>query len=137
MFLESLLLRNYRNYDSEKIQLVKGMNVLIGENGAGKTNLLEAIYLLSTTRSHRNDDDRDLIRFDCDFAVTEAMLHNRQGSEQLSMVIHRTGKTLSVNNVPLKKNSEFIGRLNAVIFSPQNMDLFDAAPRQRTASYCR
>lgn len=131
MYLESIKLRNYRNYVSEKAALKNGMNVLIGDNGAGKTNLLEAVFLLSTTRSHRNDDDRELIMFDHDFASIEALLRKSGGPEQLSMVIHRSGKTLMVNSLPLKKNSEFIGRLNAVLFSPKNMDLFDNSPRYR------
>ena len=131
MYLESLQLKNYRNYVNEKAVLSNGMNVLVGENGAGKTNLLEAVYLLSTTRSHRNDDDRELIFFDRDFASAEALLKNITGTEQLSVIVHRTGKTLLVNNVPLKRNSEFIGRVNAVMYSPKNLDLFNNSPRYR------
>ncbi len=131
MYLKSLQLRNYRNYSNETILLSPSTNVIVGDNAAGKTNLLESIYLLSTTRSHRNDDDRELIKFDNEFASVEGILESQVNKEKLSVVIHKTGKTLAVNNIPLKKNSQFIGRANAVLFSPSNMDLFDNSPRFR------
>lgn len=131
MHLKSLQLKNYRNYLNESIQLISSTNVIVGNNAAGKTNLLESIYLLSTTRSHRNDDDKELIYFEKEFASVEGMLQTEINPEKLSVVLHKSGKTLLVNNVALKKNSEFIGRINAVLFSPGNMDLFDNSPKFR------
>ena len=97
MHISSLRLRNYRNYENEIIQFINGMNILVGLNGEGKTNMLEAIYLLSTTRSHRNDDEKDLIKFDNEFASVEGVINNQQGSDKLSIVLHRTGKSLLIN----------------------------------------
>ena len=71
MYVSSIRLRNYRNYENQIISFDRGMNIVIGNNGEGKTNLLEAIYLLSTTRSHRVDDNRELIRFDSEFGSVE------------------------------------------------------------------
>ncbi len=131
MHISSLRLRNYRNYENEIIQFINGMNILVGLNGEGKTNMLEAIYLLSTTRSHRNDDEKDLIKFENEFASVEGVINNQQGSDKLSIVLHRTGKSLLINNRLIKKNSEFIGRINAVLFTPNDMDLFDNSPKKR------
>lgn len=131
MYLEQLNLRNFRSYSRTAIALENGMNILLGENGAGKTNVLEAIYLLSTTRSHRNDDDRELILFNQEAARVDGLVHSRQGDNRLTVVLQRKGKSLLVNGQPVKRNSEFVGRLNAVLFSPGDMDLFDTAPKSR------
>ena len=131
MNLESVKLRNYRNYLNETIHFNSGMNILIGDNGEGKTNLLESIYLLSTTRSHRNDDDRELIMFDKEFASVEGIVTSQAGKDKISVVLHKSGKTLLVNNQPVKRNSEIIGRINAVLFAPGDMDLFDSSPKMR------
>ena len=132
MYIDSLRLYNYRNYENETVQLTNGMNVMVGENGEGKTNLLEAVYLLSTTRSHRSDDDRDLIYFDKEYASVEAVVRNGNDvGEKLTVILQKNGKSLLVNKNPIRKNSEFIGIVNAVLFSPSDMDLFDASPKER------
>ena len=132
MILESLKLRNYRNYQQEKVVLKNGMNIIIGDNGEGKTNILESIYLLSTTRSHRNDDDRELIMFDQEFASVEGNITDSSGdSSSLKIVLHRSGKTLMINENVIKKNSEFVGKINALLFTPTDMDLFTNSPRIR------
>ena len=131
MYIDELKLRFYRNYQRTEVNLINGMNVIIGDNGQGKTNLLEAIYLLSTTRSHRNDDDRELINFTQEFASAELTVHRHDIEDKLGIVIHKNGKTLLINNNPVRRNSEFIGKLNAVLFAPTDRDLFDNSPRVR------
>lgn len=131
MYIESLRLKKFRNYSDQSIQLKNGMNLILGENGIGKTNLLESIYLLSTTRSHRNDDEKDMISFGEEFASVEATVLNKNGRDRLNIILHKKGKTLSLNNNMIKRNSEFIGKVNAVIFSPSEMNLFDDSPRER------
>ena len=116
MYVSSIRLRNYRNYENQIINFDKGMNIVIGNNGEGKTNLLESIYLLSTTRSHRS--------------VEGNVIFNNQSSK-ISVVVHKKGKTLMINNNPVRKNSEFIGKLNAVLFAPDDMNLFDDSPKIR------
>ena len=131
MYVSSIRLRNYRNYENQIINFDRGMNIVIGNNGEGKTNLLEAIYLLSTTRSHRVDDNRELIRFDSEFGSAEGNVVFNNQSSRLSVVVHKKGKTLMINNSPVRKNSEFIGKLNAVLFAPDDMNLFDDSPKIR------
>ncbi len=131
MYVSSIRLRNYRNYENQIIDFDKGMNIVIGNNGEGKTNLLESIYLLSTTRSHRVDDNKELIRFDCEFGNVEGNVVINNQNSKLSVVVQKKGKTLMINNNPVRKNSEFIGKLNAVLFAPDDMNLFDDSPRIR------
>lgn len=131
MYIESVKLKKFRNYENQTFNLKNGMNLILGDNGIGKTNLLESIYLLSTTRSHRNDDDKDMIGFNQDFASVEGIVVSKNGKDKLDLILHKKGKTLSVNNVLVKRNSKFIGKLNAVIFSPSEMNLFDESPRER------
>ena len=131
MYIESLKLKRFRNYSNQMFELKNGMNLILGDNGIGKTNLLESIYLLSTTRSHRNDDEKDMISFNEEFAAVEGIVVNKNGRDKLDIILHKKGKTLSVNNILVKKNSQFIGKINAVLFSPSEMNLFDDSPRER------
>ena len=64
MYIESIELKNYRNYDSLSLQFDKGTNIFYGDNAQGKTNILEAVYLCGTTKSHRGSKDREMIQFD-------------------------------------------------------------------------
>ena len=98
MYIKSVRLRNYRNYENQIIQFDKGMNIIIGDNGEGKTNLLEAIYLLSTTRSHRIDENRELIRFENEFGTVEGNIVSDDHAFKMSVVVHKKGKTLMIDN---------------------------------------
>ena len=130
MIIKHMVLSNYRNYINCSITFSPQITVLVGDNAQGKTNILEAIYLLSTARSHRTNQDQDLIRFDQDFASVKANIQNTN-EFTLRAVVHPKGKTLFVQNQALRKSSEFIGKLNAIIFSPTDLDLFDTSPKAR------
>lgn len=131
MYIDQLRLKFFRNYDSCNINLNPGINIFIGKNGQGKTNLLESVYFLSTTKSHRGMEDIQLIQFNQDFACIDAHVCYENQSMIYSAVIHKRGKTLCIRNQPVKKVSEFIGKINAVLFSPLDMNLFDASPKYR------
>ena len=127
---KSIHLRDFRNYESLDLILNPNINVFIGDNAQGKTNLLEAIYFLSTGRSHRIQDEKMCIRAAQTIGMCRAVVENH-GDVQLKVVIHDKGKTLFYQNQPLKKSSEFIGKMNAVMFSPSDMDLFETSPKSR------
>ena len=131
MYINDIKLKNFRNYRSFSVNFKPGMNILLGSNGAGKTNLLESIYMLSTTRSHRNDDEKEMIKFGEEFAAVEGTLCSNSGTDRLDVILHKSGKTLLINNNVIHRNSEFVGRLNAILFSPSDMDLFDSSPKER------
>ena len=130
MKIRHLSLRDFRNYESLELKFNSNINIFIGDNAQGKTNLLEAIYLLSTGRSHRVSDEKLMIRKDSEMAVSKAVV-DTEVQLQLKVVLHDKGKTLFYQNQPLKKSSEFIGKMNAFLFSPSDMDLFETSPKDR------
>ena len=130
MKINQIRLKNFRNYDSCQFIPDPHMNVIIGKNAQGKTNLLESIVLLSTTRSHRAVRDQDMIREGQDFCKAECRL-NTEPEMVLSAVIHGKGKTLMIHQKPVSRSSEFIGKLNAVLFAPSDLELFEAPPKVR------
>ncbi|MCF0111312.1 MAG: DNA replication/repair protein RecF [Erysipelotrichaceae bacterium] len=131
MQVDRLVLRFYRNYERCDVTLYPGINLLIGENGQGKTNLLESVYFLSCAKSHRGVEDLSLIQDGNEFASIDSSLISNGSKKRISALIHKKGKSLCLNNEPVKKTSEFIGKLNAVLFSPADMNLFDFSPKYR------
>ena len=131
MYIDQLRLKSFRNYDQCAITLTPGINIFIGKNGQGKTNLLESIYFMSTTKSHRNIEDVQLIKLNEEFSCIDCHTCYEDQKLWFSAVIHKKGKNLSIRNQSVKKVSEFIGKINAVLFSPTDMNLFDASPKYR------
>jgi DNA replication and repair protein RecF len=131
MRITSLTLRNFRNYTACSLNLPEGATLFIGRNAQGKTNLLEAIYLLSTTRSHRVHEESQCIRRGESSANLGVQVEEDGVRFMLGMILHADGKTLTFQKQALKRTSEFIGKLNAVMFSPGDMDLFETSPRIR------
>ena len=90
MYIENLALQNYRNYARAEITFSDGINILYGDNAQGKTNILEAIYLIGTTKSHRGSKDREIIRFDADESHIRAEIkkdgmHRRIGTISIAI----------------------------------------------------
>lgn len=131
MIIESLKLRNFRNYQNCEIKLSPAINVFVGDNAQGKTNLLESIAFISATRSFRTNDDQDLILKDSERAQIFCVIKENESALQLFAQIFKAGKSLAIQKQMVKKASEFIGVLNAVVFVPDDLQLFDGAPRLR------
>ena len=130
MYIKNIQLRNFRNYENAYIEFNPSINLITGANAQGKTNLLESLVYLSLTRSHRIVDDKKLIRndemfagIDCNFVDTD--------EKDIEVIIHPNGKTLMIHKSPLKKSSEFIGLLNVVLFSPDDLRIFNDQPKER------
>ncbi|MEA4947903.1 MAG: DNA replication/repair protein RecF [Oscillospiraceae bacterium] len=133
MNLEKIALNGFRNYDWETAEFSPGTNVIFGANAQGKTNLLEAVYLLAMGRSFRTRFDRELVGFGYDSAeiLAEVFSHDRQQTVKLAL---RPGvrKTITVNSVR-KTAAELSGTVSVVLFSPDDLDLIKegAAARRR------
>ncbi len=130
MIVRELKLRNFRNYERCSVQFHPGVNVIIGPNAQGKTNLIESLVCLSLTKSYRVKNDAALIRDGEEHADLGCVVTNGR-KKQLNMVIHRSGKSLLYDRQPVKRMSDFIGLLNVVLFSPDDLSLFSDAPRDR------
>ncbi len=131
MIIQRLQLRNFRNYEKVSVDLDPHMNLITGKNAQGKTNLLESIVYLSLTRSHRISNDRKLIRNGEEFADISCRFEDSGIEKEIEAVIHQKGKTLMVHRQPVRKSSEFIGLLNVVMFSPDDLRLFHDQPKDR------
>ena len=131
MYIDYLHLRFFRNFREETIRFDKEINILFGKNGQGKTNLLESIYFMSTTKSHRGVDDVEMIYLNEDFANIDCHVYKSEEDSVFNAVIHKKGKSLCIRNLPIKKISEYVGKINAVLFSPADMNLFDSSPKER------
>lgn len=131
MYIKQLKLFNYRNYQSLDISFNKKMNVIIGKNAQGKTNLLESIYFLSLARSFRTNEERTLIKYENEFSDISCLLSENDQDKYLRSIIYQKGKSFFIGKTIISKVSDFIGQLNVVLFSPEDLYLFSQAPRYR------
>ena len=131
MILKQLRLHNYRNYDDLRVSFQNGIHILSGKNAQGKTNVLESILYISTTRSHRSNHDEDLIKEGQDAFFIKALISKENKQVDLQITVNDKGKNLFAYQNPVNKVSDFIGEFNAVMFCPDDMTLFNATPRVR------
>ena len=92
MFIKELILKNYRNYEQLEVQFENKVNVFLGENAHGKTNVMESIYVLALAKSHRTSNDKELIRWDQEYAKIEGRVEKNNGSLPLELMISKKGK---------------------------------------------
>lgn len=131
MILKNIRINNFRNYERINVDFEKGIHLIMGKNAQGKTNLLEAIAYLSTTRSHRTNNDEDLIKEGNHAFVISASIEKINKTIEIRAALNEQGKNLFLYKNPVKKVSDFIGEFNAVLFCPDDMILFNASPRIR------
>ncbi|MFC0212750.1 DNA replication/repair protein RecF [Paenibacillus chartarius] len=131
MFLRRLALRQYRNYPHVDIQIDKNVNIFVGPNAQGKTNLLEAIFVLALTKSHRTHQDKELLNWNGGDALLHAELERRYGSCTLDLSITAKGKKAKINGLEQKKLSNFIGAMNVVMFAPEDLEIVKGNPGVR------
>ena len=132
MFIKKLSLKNFRNYISVEIKFKKNINIIIGNNAQGKTSLIEGIYALSTTKSHRTSKDTHMIRFEQDFAKAETVISiPGDGNNELSLLITKKGKTAKHNGISAARLSAYIGKLKTVFFAPEDLELIKGTPTIR------
>jgi DNA replication and repair protein RecF len=130
MLLESLEAQNFRNLHG-KIVCGKNLNIIFGENGQGKTNWLEAIYLLATTKSFKTVRLQEAIKFDEELAIVRGTVHQGEDiSRVLQVAMQGNTKTLSINN---KKETvqRFLGQLHAVVFNSDELEIVRGNPDAR------
>ncbi|MFT8714624.1 MAG: DNA replication/repair protein RecF [Leuconostoc pseudomesenteroides] len=131
MELESLTLKNYRNYGDLTLEFSDGVNVFLGENAQGKTNLLESIYVLALARSHRTSSDKDLIQWSEKEATISGRVKRAISDTPLSLNFSNKGKKARVNHLEQSKLSQYIGQLNVILFAPEDLELVKGAPSVR------
>lgn len=131
MFLKSLTLNNFRNYDHLKINLEPNINIIYGDNAQGKTNLLESIYFLAVTKSHHSFLDNKLIRNGFDSLKVEGIIRNGSIDTKYAINLQDHKKNLKIDNDIVKKVSDYISNINIIIFYPDDLNLIKGGPNER------
>ncbi len=132
MYIESLALKNFRNYESLDIRFSDKLNILYGDNAQGKTNILEAVYLSATTKSHRNSKDKDIIRFGFDDSHIRVDLKKRDVGHRIDMHLRKNqAKGVAIDGIPIKRSTELFGLINIIMFSPEDLSVVKNGPGER------
>ena len=131
MKIERLKLKKFRNYDKLDIKFNDKLNIIIGNNAQGKTNILEAIYFLSITKSFLSINDKNCMKKNEVFTKIEGNIRTNKGKNILSLILNENGKKLEINDNEIKKHSDYIGNLKVIIFNPDNIRLIKDAPGNR------
>lgn len=132
MIIKSIELSNFRNYESLDLDFDYGTNILYGNNAQGKTNILEAVSVSGTTRSHKGSKDKEMIRFGEEEAHIKTVVNKKDMDYQIDVHMKKNKtKGIAVNKIPLKKASELFGILNIVFFSPEDLNIIKNGPSER------
>ncbi|MDF2871676.1 MAG: recF [Anaerocolumna sp.] len=132
MFIKTLELKDYRNYESLSMDFSQGVNILYGDNAQGKTNILESLYMCGTTKSHRNSKDREVIRFGMDESHIRVVLENKGVPHKIDIHLKKNkAKGAAIDGIPVKKSSELLGIVNYIFFSPEDLSIIKNGPSER------
>ena len=132
MVIKTLSVKNFRNHKETKVELSPCINVFIGDNAQGKTNLLEAIFLTCVGRGWRTRKDSDMIAFEEDIARVCTLVSRKYGDITIDIKLARQGKKeIKINDIPIQKMGELMGQINCVFFSPDELRLIKEAPSDR------
>lgn len=132
MFLKSLELNNFRNISKENFEFKKNINIFIGNNAQGKTNILESIYFLAITRSHRTHNELNLIKNEELYTKVSGVYDDdKDNIHYLSILLNEKGKKVSVDNIVQKKISNYLSRMNVIMFCPDDLEIVKGSPSIR------
>lgn len=132
MIIKSLKIKNYRNYDLLNLDFDYRTNIFYGDNAQGKTNILEALYLSGTTKTHKRTKDRDLIKFGKDEAHIETVVEKKGIEYQIDMHLKKNSpKGIAINKIPIRRASELFGIIHFVFFSPEDLNIIKEGPSGR------
>ena len=132
MVIKSIELADYRNYESLTMQFDRGTNILYGDNAQGKTNILEAIFVAATTKSHRGSKDREIINFDKEEAHIRTYLEKEDVVTRVDMHLRKNkSKGIAIDGQKIKKAADLLGLCNVVFFSPEDLGIIKNGPSER------
>ena len=132
MIIKSIELKNFRNYSFLSMELDKNTNILYGDNAQGKTNVLEAIYLSGTTKSHKGSKDKELIQFEKEEGHIRCNVEKAGMDYRIDMHFRKNrSKGIAINGIPIKRAADLFGILNIIFFSPEDLDIIKRGPSER------
>jgi DNA replication and repair protein RecF len=132
LYVKSLDLLNFRNYEKLSLTLDPGINIFYGANAQGKTNILEAVYLAGTSKSHRGTRDRDMIRMGESEAHIRMHVDKNDSDYRIDMHLRKNkSKGIAIGGVPIRRAGELFGIVNIVFFSPEDLNIIKNGPSER------
>lgn len=132
MYVKNLKLRNFRNYENLYIEFSEDINIIYGENAQGKTNILEAIYICASGRSHRTSKEVDMVKMGDKGYYIKVEIEKAEENDQIEILYdEEKKKKIRINEIPIKKIGNLMGHLNAVIFSPEDLLVIKEGPSER------
>lgn len=132
MIIKSIELADYRNYDSLVLQFDKGTNILYGDNAQGKTNILEAIYVAATTKSHKGSKDKEIVNFNKEEAHIRTYIEKDGIEVKIDMHLRKNkSKGIAIDGQKIKKAADLLGICNVVFFSPEDLSIIKNGPGER------
>ena len=132
MKIERLKLTNFRNYTNLEISFVNNINLIIGDNGQGKTNILESVYMLSLTKSNRIGVEENLIKFNEEVAHIEGIVRNKDNLVKKQEIhLTKNKKQLFINNKEIRRSKDYVANLCVISFTPQDLEIVKGSPLER------
>lgn len=132
MVIKSLELSDFRNYNSLSLNFYDGTNILYGDNAQGKTNILEAIYVGATTKSHKGSKDREIIKLDKEESHIRILIEKNHITYKIDMHLKKNKtKGIAINGIPIRKSGELIGLTHVIFFSPEDLSIIKNGPSER------
>lgn len=131
MYIKELSLKDFRSYKELNIALDHGINIFRGDNAQGKTNILEAIYLCATARSHRTHKEKEIIMWNEESAHVKLRIQKKYVEDSIDFHLSQRAKSALINKMPIGKLGELFGCLNIVMFSPEDLQLIKNSPKER------
>ena len=130
MYIQKVKLENFRNYEKAEIEFDKNVNIIYGDNAQGKTNILESIFVCSLGKSFRTNKDKELINKEKDFSKIEMISQKKDRDINVKFEM-KEKKKFYINNIPVKKTSEIIGKTYIVLFTPEDIGIINNEPSKR------
>ncbi len=131
MKIRKLSIINFRNYEKLLLEFNDNINIFIGDNGEGKTNILESIYVLAITKSHRSNIDKNLIKNGMEYLKITGEISSENKINTHEILINNKGKRVSINRNAFKKISDYISSFTVILFSPDDLELIKGSPSER------
>ena len=132
MNIKNIKLKNFRNYEKIDLNFDKNLNVFVGKNAQGKTNILESIYFSALGKSFKICKDKEIIKWNEDFGKSEINFENRFRSKKIEVFLSKNQKkTIKIDQIPIKKIASLLGELTIVFFSPDELRLIKDSPDER------
>lgn len=132
MIIKSIELADYRNYESLMLEFDRGTTILYGDNAQGKTNILEAVYVAATTKSHKGSKDKEIIRFGQEEGHIRTYLEKEGVETRVDMHLRKTGsKGIAIDGQKIKRAADLLGLCNVVFFSPEDLGIIKNGPSER------